>query len=152
MSHQSSEREFLRYGVLKLRPILAPAGFMYFSGEVAVSSGGPFATATFRRRNLEIGLIVRDRDSLGCPSYFEGDGYAGHSDLIEALGMKGKAHLVPGDQVAYRSADGGDPFDALLADLQEVILPALERSHAAFSSAIVRAHAKWLDQLHGYTA
>ena len=149
MLQKNAERLFLEAGVAKLQPLLAAHGFEYESGEQSVSSGGPFATGFFRREKLEIGLVVRDRNSLGCPNYSEGHGYVGHANLFWELGRAGEMKLVPDDFLSYKSKDGGDSFDALLADFEEVILPALKESQAYFSSALARAHKKFQDKLRG---
>ncbi|MFN8177509.1 MAG: hypothetical protein U0167_06265 [bacterium] len=112
-----------------------------------MSSGGAFAAGWFRRGDLEIGLIVRDRCQLGCPNYSEGRGHAGHHDLFWALGRDGEARLVPGAFLSCASRDGGDPFLALETDLIDVILPALESSEPDFRNAIARAHERFETRL-----
>ena len=69
-------------------------------------------------------MIVHQRNQLVCPNYSEGYGYVGHDDLFWALDREAEARLVPGDFVMCTSRDGGDPFDALEADLRDVVLPA----------------------------
>jgi hypothetical protein len=146
----SAERTYLAVGIEKLETLLKEYGFDYYPGDQAVSSGGRFALGFFRRGNLEIGLIVRHQNELGCPNYSEGgEGYAGHDDLFWALGKEGESMLVPGQDLAYVARDGGDPFDALLSDLEHVILPAIQKSDADFSRARARAHKKFQDQLRG---
>lgn len=134
-----SERQSLDVGLRDLRPMLEQRGFVYTPGAQATSSGGPFAVATFLRGSLEIGLIVRNGNELGCPNYSDGSGYVGHDDLLWALDAADTAHLVPGDFLAYRARDGGDPFEALRADFEQVVLPALDVSEDAFRHALGRA-------------
>jgi hypothetical protein len=148
-AQRNNERLFLEAGVAKLKPLFTSHGFEYSSGDQAVSSGGPFATGFFRRDKLEIGLIVRDGNRLGCPNYSEGHGYASHGDVFWALGRAGEARLVPADFLFYKARDGGDSFDALQQDFEQVILPALQHSPDGFSAAIARAHRKFQNELRG---
>ena len=152
MASQKDSGGFLEAGVAKLEPLLTSFGFEYGSGDGAVSSGGPFATGFFRRGKLEIGLIVRNGDQLGCPSYSEGRGYASHTDIFWALGRAGEARLIPSDFLSYKASDGGDSFDALFADFEHVILPTLQESPDSFSAALARAHRKSQDELRGKSA
>lgn len=132
------ESEFLSAGIEKLRPLLKANGFRYEPGTDGSSSGGSFATGSFRRGDLEIGLIVRNQRELGCPNYSVGDGYAGHEDLLWALGRDGGA-LVPSSFFTYAARGDGDSFDALEVDLRDVILPALRDSELEFGKAVARA-------------
>lgn len=147
---KSDERAFLDRGVRKLRALRKQHGFEYEPGEY--STARSFATGFFRRGKLEIGLIVRSKDRLGCPNYSEGHGYAGHEDLFWALGQEGEAWLREGEFLSYHARDGGDPFRALKHDLEAVILPALEDSPKDFSKALARAHRKFQDSLSGRLA
>jgi hypothetical protein len=104
-----------------------------------VSSGGPFAVAFFRRGRLEIGLIVRHRMALGCPNYSAGAGYAGHDDLVWALGATGKEQLVAGEWLSFKARDCNDPFDALRHDLESIVLSALDESEVQFLASLQRA-------------
>jgi hypothetical protein len=90
-----------------------------------------------------------DRDQLGCPNYSEGHGYAGHAGMFRELGKTGNERLIQGGRLSFRARDGGDPFDALLADFDEVILPALRQSPDKFSEALARDHRKFQDELGG---
>jgi len=144
-ARSTPESTNLAVGVKKLRPLFAEHGFRYAPDHHGVSHGGQFATGVFRRGRLKIELIVRNRDELGCPNYTEGQGYVGHDDVFWALGREGEAQLVLGGWLSFRAKDGGDPFDALLVDLERVVLPALQRSQADFSAAIARAFRKSLD-------
>jgi hypothetical protein len=143
----SRESAFLNAGVAKLTPLLAEHGFTYKPGDTGSASGGPFATGTFWRGNLEIGLIVRSRNKLGCPSYSEGRGYAGHDDLLKVLGVANPA-LIPSEFPVFIAANKGDPFDALAVDLQRVLLM-LRNSEIDFRSAIAAAHQMFQDKLFG---
>jgi len=137
--HRTAERAALELGIERLGGVLRVRGFEYSSGEEAASSAGPFAVGVFRRAELEIGLIVRNGNALGCPNYSRGRGYAGHNHLIWALGAEGKEQLVPGDWVSFRARTGGDPFDALRNDLVSIVLPALDASELDFLASLSRA-------------
>jgi hypothetical protein len=88
---------------------------------------------------IELSLIVRDGGELGCPTYRAGGALAPHEDLFRELGHEGEAQLVRGGRVSYRANDGGDSFDALLRDLELVVLPALRESESNFIDAILRS-------------
>jgi hypothetical protein len=135
----SPERVFLDAGAAKVLPVLTLHGFEYVPGDAGVSSGGSFATSSFRRGAFEIGLIVRHRAALGCPNYSVGEGFAGHHDLIAALGAAGTERLISGPWPSFVDRDGTDAFEALSADLEQVILPALTRSEASFRLALANA-------------
>lgn len=139
---RSAERTSLDAGVKKIRPLLAEYGFEYVPGDEAVSSGGPFAVALFRRGDLEIGLIVRDGNDLGCPNYGEGQMHVGHSNLIWTLGHAGEEELVESSWTSYIAKSGGDPFVALRSDLRKIILPELRKSESGFRLALARAREK----------
>ena len=149
MPGDSAELQFLKEGVARLLPLMEEHGFVFHPGPMGRSSGGPFATGFFRRNSLEIGLIVRDTRSLGCPSYSSGKGYAGHDDVIWALGRDGEGHLVEGEYLEYVDRKGGYAFDALEADLRCLILPALRESEGEFLDAIAAAHRLFQDILSG---
>jgi hypothetical protein len=122
-----------------IETLLIDRGFTKPAPEAGHSSGGAFQAATFRRGALEVGLVVRNGNALGCPNYSYGAGYVGHEDVIAALGRLGEERLVPGQYLAYKARDGGDPFDALYFDLREIILPVLDRSEDDFRLAIDKA-------------
>jgi len=139
MGKLSPEQQIMNAGVAKLQPLLASYGFSNASLNSGSSSGGRFATATFTRDNLEIGLIVRFGCEFGCPNYTEGNGYAAHGALILALVPNAELRLIPSGFVSYCAADGGDSFDALKEDLEQIILPALRDDPEGFSSALAKA-------------
>jgi hypothetical protein len=143
------EQEALRRGVQRLTPTLTAHGFQYTDGDQAVSSGGPFAVGFFRRGPLELGLIIRSRDRLGCPNYSVGHGYAGHGSLVWALGADGTERLIEVEHVHMKDRDGGDGFDALLEDLETIILPTLCASEDRFRDALDCARRKDLGLLLG---
>ena len=136
-------------GVLKLIPLMSSYGFSHETSDSGTSSGGRFATVKFTKDALEIGLIVRFGSELGCPNYSEGKGYAGHCDLMSFIDPCAVPKLVPNGSISYCSAQGGDPFEALLYDLEHTILPALKKDSIAFSSALAKAHGKFQRKLKG---
>jgi hypothetical protein len=148
MAKENPEGDTLAAGIAKLMTLLAAHGFSHISGDSGVASGGRFATANFRRKNLEIGLIVRSKSSLGCPNYTEGHGYAGHSDLIAELDPSFEPRLVTDSGMDYHARDGGDAFDALFEDLQNIILPTLENTPEEFSRALANAHKRMFDRMN----
>jgi hypothetical protein len=149
MGRTSPEQQTLNAGVMKLIPLLSSYGFSVAASNAGSSSGGRFATATFTRGKLEIGLIVRCSSELDCPNYTEGHGYAGHSELIAALQSGIEPKLVPNGPISYWAADGGDAFDALMYDLERIVLPALKHDPAEFSAALAQAHRRFQHQLKG---
>ena len=150
------ERRALDAGIAHLKPLLEGHGFRFSRGGDGVSSGGSFAVGRFVRSPLEIGLIVRNKGELGCPNYSRGSGFAGHEDLFAELGYSGQELLVrasdePG-HLAYVGKDGRAPFEALHADLERVVLPALHRSDHDFLGALDRAVARHQERLSGHSA
>jgi len=134
-----SESTFLARGVESLRDQFISRGFIYQPGTAASSSGGPFATAHFRKGDLEVGLVVRHNSRLGCPNYSLGNGFAGHNDLVRALGYEGREDLVEGERLEFVSRSGRDAFAALRSDLESLILPVFDRSETEFRSALAVA-------------
>jgi hypothetical protein len=134
-----TEAEFLAKGVESVRDLFESRGFAYCPEAAGTSSGGPFASAHFRRDDLDIGLIVRERRRLGCPNYSLGKGFAGHESLARALGVGGQEELVEGKHLEFQSRIGRDPFLALRSDLANLFLPVLDRSEQDFRAAIARA-------------
>lgn len=130
---------FFDRGIAAVRGGFTERGFTYSPGPRATASAGPFATATFRRGDLEIGLIVRNTNQLGCPNYSLGRGYAGHQDVVWALGHSGSEQLVAGEELEFVARNGGDPFAALSTDLETLIFPAFDRSEKDFHRAVAAA-------------
>jgi hypothetical protein len=134
------ERQVLEAALMKIDPILRAHGFQLQPADAGVSSGGQFATVRYLHESLELGLIVRDGNQLGCPNYSAGKGYAGHNDLVRSLDHAGTEHLIPAAEgLSYQARVGGSPFDALQHDLEEIILPALVASEARFLAALAEA-------------
>lgn len=136
-------------GIAAVHSGFAMRGFTYSPGTRATASAGPFANATFRKADLEIGLIGRNTNQLGCPNYSVGRGYAGHGDVIWALGRAGTEQLIAGQGLEFVARDGGDPFAALSADLETLIFPAFDRSEQAFRG-IIDAAVKHVHDVRGW--
>jgi hypothetical protein len=137
-----SEAAFLTEGIAKMQSVLGSAGLRLEGGSQASASLGPFASATFRRGEFAIGLIVRGRDCFGGPDYSYENRHTLHEDLFWALGQEGRNQLIRKERFQYVGRDGGDPFDALAADLREVIVPSLTQSEEQFRTAAHRASEK----------
>lgn len=150
MSGQSDVAlSFFERGIAAVRGTFAERGFKYLPGTRATASAGPFATGSFRKADLEIGLIVRNTNQLGCPNYSVGRGCAGHEDVMWALGHAGSEQLVAGQHLEFVARNGGDPFTALAADLETFIFPAFDRSEQDFHR-IVDAAVKHVRDVRGW--
>jgi hypothetical protein len=143
----NTQQALLDDGVQQIRTALSARGFEYSAGDQGVSSGGRFAVASFRRADLILGLIVRHGTGLGAPNYSMGHGYAGHDRLVVALGRSGEERLVETRRFSWGARDGGDPFDALLHDLEHIVLPALDKSESEFRVSLARAVRDFREQL-----
>jgi len=136
------ERLYLEAGLGKLRPLLEAHGFEWEPVAIGATHSrfNTWAVVHLRRPNLEIGLIVRNQNELGCPNYAMEpyERFASHRSLLAALHKQDGARLVPESQhgVSYRAKDGGDPIDALHADLRDAILPVLRESEEKFFKAL----------------
>jgi hypothetical protein len=137
--HSDTPSGFFERGIAGLRGRFATRGFTYLPGTHGISSGGRFTNATFRRAVLEIGLVARDGNQLGCPNYSVGNGYAGHTAVIWALGGAGTEELIAGPGLTFVARNGVDPFAAFVADLDTLILPAFDRSEQAFHGIVAAA-------------
>ena len=82
---------------------------------------------------------MRHAYGLGAPNYSMGRGYAGHDDLVVALGRSGEERLVETRPFSWGARDGGDPFDALLHDLEHIVLQAVDKSESDFRVSLARA-------------
>src|SRR5579863_865193 len=133
-----SEAAFLAEGIAKMKSVLEWGGFHLEAEAQASASLGPFATASFRRGEFAIGLIVRGRNRFGGPDYSYENQHTLHEDLFWALGEEGRNQLIRKERFEYAARNGGDPFEALAADLREVIIPKLTQSEEEFRSAAHR--------------
>jgi hypothetical protein len=131
----------------QLARILGPRGFEFGLDDAGVSSGGQFATGFFVRASIRMGLIVR-RFGLGCPNYVYKNTFAGHVELISVLDKNKTSHAhFDKTRMVLESRAGGNVIDALIADLTETVLPALDASEEEFGKAILVAHARYMERL-----
>ena len=149
MADLSPETTTLKTGITVLMPVLSLHGFSHDAEDSGSSSGGRFATVTFKRNNLEIGLIVRSKSKLGCPNYTLGHGYAGHARVMAEINTDCNPKLIPDDFIAYHAVDGSDPFDALKSDLETYFFPLLSNDSDALDAAITRAARAFQRELKG---
>ena len=141
---KTPESLILDAGLQKLRPLLEPRGFRFDDVVFGASHGfGVFCPVV--SDSVEIHVTVVDSVGIRSPSYRMrspwGTAGCGHIPLLEVLGCT-QAHLVPADSphgLSYVAAGGGDPFDALVDDLQAWVLPAFDESETDFLSAIQHA-------------
>ncbi|MFO0812630.1 MAG: hypothetical protein U0796_05395 [Gemmatales bacterium] len=126
--------------VARLDPILNPHGFVFEAEHNAVSSGGPFSNGFYIRPPVKIGLIVR-YDELGLPNYDYGKFLCGHDDLIKRLGRASESAVRFNEkQWAVETTDGRDIVDAVVDDIEKIILPTLLNDPAAYENAVTAAH------------
>jgi hypothetical protein len=115
-------------------------GLRFYTEANSVSSGGAFENGFYQRPPIKVGLIVRG-NKLGCPNYFWDEYIAGHNDLIQQLGHVEDSVLRfddNPDKGELVTTDGRAVLDALVADLESIILPAI--SSATFERAVIAAH------------
>lgn len=100
----------------RLDPILKPLGYVFEPDQMI--PGVPFASALFVQGELAINFYYRRGSTLGAVMYVNARGGMNHADLMRGLGLADRQLLVY-DEPALRSTSlvGGDPIDALIADL-----------------------------------
>jgi hypothetical protein len=133
--------------VARLDPILNPHGFTFVSEGNAVSSGGPFANGFYVRLPIKIGLVVRD-STFGMPVYYWGECHCGHDDLIAKLGRLPESTVrFNEERWSLETTDGGNIVDAVVADVENIILPTILRDPAEIQGAVAASHkermARW---------
>lgn len=136
-----NSHEQLQVVLARLDPILGQHGFQFHPEYNAVSSGGPFSNGFYGRPPIRIGLIVRG-DELGCPNYDYEKYKSGHSELIQQLGRAEDARLRFDDDLAkwkLVTVDGRDILDALVADLENIILPTIINDVSVYRQAVMAA-------------
>ena len=141
--------ETLQEIVARLGPILNPHGFHFDTEYNAVSSSGPFENGHYERSPIRIGLIVRGTH-LGCPIYEYGKHHIGHNELLEHLGRAEDALLRFDERLDKRelvTKDGRDVVDALVADIEDIILPTILDDRKSFKKAVKAAHRKNLAEM-----
>jgi hypothetical protein len=111
----------LNEAVARLNPLLQPLGFNYV---VEASGEGhmPFASGFFIGSTVKIGLVFRKHGTLGCVIYENEHSSMSHDDLMRYLGVRDRQRLMYKDSsMASKDRRGGDPVDALLHDLEELV-------------------------------
>ncbi|HYI11264.1 MAG TPA: hypothetical protein VEK57_19570 [Thermoanaerobaculia bacterium] len=109
----------------RLDPILAPLGYVFEPDEMI--PGVPLATALFVRGKQAINInYSRSGTRLGVVMYVNAGGGMHHDQLMRALGLADR-QLLAFEEAELRSFShvGGDPIDALIADLT-LAAPALQ--------------------------
>ncbi|MFL6247869.1 MAG: hypothetical protein ACJ74H_17740 [Thermoanaerobaculia bacterium] len=111
----------LAAAVARLDPVLQPLGFRFVAdanGEAHMA----FASGFFVGSAVKIGLIFRKRGTFGCVIYENENSNMSHSDLMQYLGAQDRQRLLYSDSIMTSVArGGGDPIDALISDLGEVV-------------------------------
>lgn len=139
-------------GAKLLATVLSPLGFEFRDEYVASSSGGAFANGYFESRDLRIGLIVR-RNGLGAIVHESGEYQAEHTELLHALGFGNRIACEYQDSSMRTVAkNGGNAFEAVRADLEQLLLPLWRESPEAVSSEIRRIREASLARLFGKPA
>ena len=80
-------------------------------------------------------------NTLGLPNYDYEKYHSGHIGLIEQMGHN-KDSVLRFDKKRWKliTVDGQDVLDAFVADLQNIILPAISNDLAKYQQAIINAH------------
>jgi hypothetical protein len=108
----------------RLDPVLKPLGYVFEPD--AMIPGLPFVSAVFIQGELVINIYYRRGPTFGPVMYANARGGMTHDELMRTLGLADRQLLVC-DEAALRSISlvGGDPIDALIADLT-LAAPALQ--------------------------
>jgi hypothetical protein len=114
-------RKALDEAVTRLQPVLGPLGFRFDGGQSGEAHMA-FASGLFISDAVTIGLIFRKRGALGCVIYENEVSNMSHDDLLRSLGAQDRQRLIyDGAAMESRARDGGDPLDALIYDLREIV-------------------------------
>jgi hypothetical protein len=108
----------------RLDPLLKPLGYVFQPDEMI--PGLPFASAVFIQGELVINIYYKRGPLFGPVMYSNARGGMDHGELMRTLGFADRQLLVC-EEAALRSISlvGGDPIDALIADLT-LAVPALQ--------------------------
>lgn len=119
----------------RLDPILEPLGYVFEPDEMV--PGLPFASALFVQGELVINIYYTRGPTFGPVMYVNARGGMNHGELMRTLGLAERQALVC-EEAALQSISlvGGDPIDALIADLT-LAAPAL-RDPARMDDLIVQ--------------
>ena len=114
-----------------LKPHLAKHGFDYQQGSTDYASAGEFANGFFVSGKIKIGLIFRG-DRFGSVNYHGTKTNISHNKFFKALGKESEQLLLYHDTDPWtsfsHSANKESAENALLADLENTILPYLEKT------------------------
>src|SRR4051812_42179494 len=126
--------------VARLGAVLAQHGFVYQSGTKGISSGGSYANGFYCRRPIKIGLIVRS-GGIGMPSYEFGEYGCAHDELIAKLGRQSESTVrFDPNRMSLETTDAGDLTDALVRDIEGIVLPTILNDPDAVEHAIKALH------------
>ena len=108
----------------RLDPILKPLGYVFVPDEMI--PGVPFVSALFVQGELAINIYYKRGPTFGPVMYVTARGGMNHGELMRTLGLADRQLLVC-EEAKLRSISlvGGDPIDALIADLT-LAAPALQ--------------------------
>jgi len=114
-----------------LKPHLTKYGFVYDPSSKGYASAGEFANGFFVSSKIKIGLIFRG-DRLGSVNYEGSKTNISHNMLFKALGKQSEQLLLYHDKDPFtsfsHSANNASVENALLADLENIVLPYLEKT------------------------
>lgn len=114
-----------------LKPHLAKHGFDYQPGLTDYASAGAFANGFFVSSKIKIGLIFRGH-RFGSVNYEGAETNISHNTFFKALGKQSEQLLLYHDQDPFtsfsHSANNESAENALLADLENTILPYLDQT------------------------
>lgn len=127
--------EILREGCAVLSPLLGKYGFAFVEGPSGKGSGGPYATAEYRKGDRKLELSYRY--SLGLVTYHFGDVSIDHESYMRFVSGAKDSHRYPGF-----SDDPLSGFYNLAYDLEHFALSFLEGDFRRFSYCVAEA-ANW---------
>jgi len=136
---RNAAEEILDRGCKLLQSFLSKHGFAFLPLATGPSSGGPFASAEFKRGDRRLELHFRD--SLGMVTYHLGPRSVTHEEYMLSVLGNPYASRYPGF-----SDDPLDAFRGLSEDLMEHCNEFLEGTDEAFLSRIEDARARWANR------
>jgi hypothetical protein len=111
-----------------LKPTLTRHGFRYEQGQNSCSSGGQFANGFFVNNKIRIGLIYR-QNRLGLVNYESSVTNISHDMFCKALNKQSEQQLeYDSNGFSSYTLNHTETSKALLADLEEIILPYLDHA------------------------
>jgi len=148
MKEENESQRNLNKLVDYLKPHLSKYGFSYQPGLTSYASAGPFANGFFVSSKIKIGLIFRGR-RFGSVNYEGAETNISHDMMFKALGKQTEQLLLYHGQDPFtsfsHSANNESAESALLADLENTILPYLEKTSLEdINSLINKARKKYM--------